>query len=78
MAYLNELGEPVGCTTSFSAQVANFFSVWYFTILPLIVLIVLFFVLKKYVKDKRILIAYAILAILAYAWWLPKTFIFCV
>jgi hypothetical protein len=77
MAYLNEFGETIGCTISTADQVKNFFSGWYFTLLPLVLLVVGFFVLKKYVKNKIILIAYVVLVILLYIWWIPKTLMIC-
>jgi len=77
MAYLNESGETIACTVPTSAQIENFFSIWYVTLLPLVVLIAIFFVLKKYVKNKFFLIIYSILAILLYMYWIPFTFLGC-
>lgn len=78
MAYLNEFGETISCSVPFPDQVTNFFVSWYLTLLPLAFLVAIFFVLKKYTKNKIILISYVILAIILYIWWLPKTFASCV
>jgi len=78
MAYLNELGETISCTVSFTDQVTNFFSGWYVTLLPLTLLVALFFVIKKYVKNKFALIIYVVFALILCVWWLPKTFLICV
>ena len=77
MAYINELGQTVGCSVSTSKQIDNFFSDWYVTLLPLAILIVIFFIFKKYVRNKFYLVVYTILAIILYAWWIPKTFVLC-
>jgi len=78
MAYINELGQTVSCTVSSSEQINNFFTNWQFTLLPLAGLVILFFLLKKYVKNKILLVVYVILSISLYIWWIPKTFIFCI
>jgi len=75
MAYLNELGETIGCTVSVADQVTNFFSGWYVTLLPLALLVASFFVIKKYVKNKFALIIYAVFALILCVWWLPRMFL---
>jgi mannose/fructose/N-acetylgalactosamine-specific phosphotransferase system component IID len=77
MAYVNEFGETIGCTILFADQVSNFFSSWYVTLLPLVSLVALFFIIKKYVNNKIVLIVYVVFALILYAWWLPKTFLMC-
>ena len=70
MAYVNELGQTVSCSVPFMDQVNNFFSGWYFTLLPLVLLIGIFFLIKKYTKNKGILIFYVIIVALLYLWWI--------
>ena len=77
MAYVNEFGETISCSVPLANQVSNFFSSWYITLLPLALLVALFFVIKKYVKNKNALIAYVVFALILYAWWLPKMFLTC-
>jgi len=77
MAQLNESGETIACTVPTYVQVDNFFSNWPATILPLVVLIAIFFIFKKYIKNKLFLIIYSILAILLYVYWIPFTFLDC-
>ena len=75
MAYVNEFGETISHTVPLIDKVKNFFSLLFFTLLPLAVLVAIFFVLKKYTKNKIILIGYVVVALLLYSWWLPKSFI---
>ena len=77
MAYVNEFGETVSCSVPFSDQLNNFFFSWYVTLLPLIVLICVFFLIKKYTKNKEFLTIYTVIAVVSYVWWLPKTFLMC-
>ncbi len=77
MAYVNEFGQTINCTVSISEQVSNFLHSWYFTLLPLVLLVVVFFVLKKYSKNNLILITYVILAIVLCILWIPKMFLTC-
>ena len=78
MAPSNAFGPIGSCTSTFSTQMNNFFSHWYATLLPLVALVLIYFIMKKYVKDKRILNLYIIIAVLIYAWWIPNTFLHCV
>ena len=77
MAYIDEFGNVVACSTSFKDQVIHFFSSWYITILPLALLVGIFFLIKKYVKNKIILIIYSIIAVFVYLYLVNITKLTC-
>ena len=86
MAYINEFGETVAasCPISFSDKLVSFFYNWHITLLPLTASIVIFFILKRYLKKNKVLILtlytiiVAILVILLYIlWWINVNSIKC-
>ena len=75
MAYINELGQTVSCTVTNSKKLTILLQNWWEIILPLALLICGYFLLRKYVKNKNILINYIIVSILImvlwvlFSWW---------
>ncbi len=72
------LREVLGCSVTFQEYVHFLLSSWYLTFLPLIVLVALFFVIKKFVDNKKILIYYTVISIIAYVLWMIKIYPVCV
>ena len=70
MAYTDEFGVNHGYDNSFSGLINRLFSNpigWILAILPLIILISIFFILKYYwKKENKILIIYSVLSVLFY------------
>lgn len=72
MAYVDEYGITRGVDNSFSTLVGRLFSDTngiLLAVIPLAVLFGLFFVIKHFTKNKKIIIAYIIAAIILYTYY---------
>jgi len=64
MAYINEFGQTVVCTVTNPQRLNNMLGNWAYIILPLILLISGYFLLRRYVKNKSALIIYIVVSVL--------------
>jgi len=72
MAYMDENGIVHSVENSFFSRVSEMFSDTngiLLVLLPLIVLIGIFFSIKHYSKNKKLLIIYSVVAIILYIFW---------
>lgn len=76
MAYLNEFGETVNAPQMgfFEKLIYLFTDLPLLGILPLAVLVIIYFVLKRFVKNKKIVLIYAILVAILYVIWIVFLF----